>query len=157
MGFLLWLESTAFSNWILTSTTGWPFMLSLHAIGLATIVGIVVALDLRLLGLYRTIPCTVLEKFLIIAWFGIALNVITGLSIFMTQASYYIVNVPFLTKITFIILGCVNLWYMQKILKRDSASWDETGTVPTVGIALAGSSLLFWTLAVVMGRLIAYL
>lgn len=156
MGFLSWLESTGYARWISEGLYAYPLLLTLHAIGLAIIIGIVFVLDLRLLGFYRTIPCASLSKFLNIAWFGIVLNVLTGLSIFMTQATSYITSVPFLLKITFVIIGSVNLAYMQKILKRDSASWDAAGAIPLTGLVLAGSSLVFWTLAVIMGRLIAY-
>jgi uncharacterized membrane protein len=157
MGFLQWLESTGYSEWILVSSTGWPLMLTLHALGLATIVGIIFSMDLRLLGFYGSIPYTSIHKLLSIAWIGIALNVFTGLSIFMTQASTYVTSPPFLIKITFIILGCVNLWYMQKVLKQEASSWDTRGAVTSVGTWLAASSLVFWIIAVVTGRLIAYL
>ena len=157
MGFLSWLESTAYSDWILTSSSGWPFMLSLHAIGLAIIVGTVFSLNLRLLGLYRLIPVTSLHKLLGIAWIGFWINLVTGLSIFGTQATSYIVSPPFIIKITFIALGSWNLYYTRKILQRDAASWEAAGAVPQIGMMLAISSLVFWTMAVITGRLIAYL
>jgi hypothetical protein len=132
-------------------------MLSIHAIGLALIVGIVFAMNLRMLGFYSTIPLTSLYDILRIAWIGIVLNVITGLSIFMTQANSYVVSTPFQLKMTFIILGIVNLVYTQKVLQREAASWQATGAVPRNGILLAVSSLILWILAVVTGRLIAYI
>lgn len=155
--FLTWLEDTSYSDWILTSAEGWPTMLSIHAVGLALIVGIVFAMNLRMLGFYATIPLTSLYDILRIAWIGIWLNVITGLSIFMTQANSYVVSTPFRLKITFIILGIANLVYTQKVLRRDAAAWQAAGTVPRNGILLAVSSLIFWILAVVTGRLIAYI
>jgi hypothetical protein len=157
MGFLTWLEETSFSEWILTSTIGWPLMLSIHAIGLAIIVGIVFSMNLRVLGFYTTIPLTSLYDILRIAWIGIVLNVITGLSIFMTQAASYVVSVPFLLKIGFIVLGIVNLVYTQKTLRREATAWQAAGAVPRNGMLLAASSLVFWVLAVVTGRLIAYI
>ena len=157
MGLLTWMESTGFSEWILTSTTGWPLMLSIHAIGLAIVVGVIFSMDLRVLGLYGTIPYTSLYGLLRIAWIGIIMNVITGFSIFMTQATMYVTSLPFLLKITFIILGIANLVYTQKVLKRDAAAWQAAGKVPQLGIVLASTSLFFWVFAVVTGRLIAYL
>jgi len=157
MAFLLWLESTDYSNWILTSTEGWPIMLTTHAIGLAIVVGITFSLNLRLLGLYRTIPYTALHQLMSFAWVGIALNTVTGLSLFMTQASSYVTSIPFLLKITFIILGIVNLVYAQKILRREASAWQAAGSVSRRGRALAQSSLFLWVAAVVTGRLIAYL
>jgi hypothetical protein len=157
MGFLTWLESTGYSEWILTSTVGWPLMLTIHAIGIAIIVGVVFSLNLRVLGFYNTIPYTSLHRLMSIAWIGIVLNIITGLSIFMTMATMYVTSLPFLVKITFIILGIANLHYMQKVLKRDAATWQSTGKVPQIGFVLAGSSLFFWIVAVVAGRMIAYI
>jgi hypothetical protein len=157
MAFLNWLESTSYSEWILVSATGWPLMLTAHALGLATIVGVVFSLNLRLLGLYGTIPYTSLHALMSIAWIGIVINVFTGLSIFMTQASSYVTSLPFIVKITFIVLGIANLSYTQKVLKREAAAWQAAGAVPALGLALAGSSLFFWVVAVVTGRLIAYL
>ena len=151
------LESTSYAQWILVSAVGWPLMLSIHAVGLAIIVGLVFSLNLRLLGLYRTVPYTALHGLMGIAWIGVALNVFTGLSIFMTQASSYVTNVPFIIKITFIVLGCANLWYTRKVLKREAAGWDAAGSAPSVALALGGTALLFWVMAVVTGRLIAYL
>jgi hypothetical protein len=58
---------------------------------------------------------------------------------------------------TFIILGIVTLVYTQKVLQREAASWQATGAVPRNGILLAVSSLILWILAVVTGRLIAYI
>lgn len=156
-GFLTWLEDTSYSDWILTSAEGWPLMLTIHAIGLSLIVGIVFAMNLRMLGFYSTIPITSLYEILRIAWIGIVLNVITGLSIFMTQANSYVHSVPFGLKIAFIVLGIANLVYTQKVLRREAAAWHAAGTVPLNGVLLAVSSLVFWILAVVTGRLIAYI
>jgi hypothetical protein len=157
MAFLTWLESTAYAQWILVSSVGWPLMLSLHAFGLAIIIGVVFAMNLRLLGLYRTLPYTALHGLMGIAWIGITINVFTGLSIFFTQANSYITSLPFIIKITFIALGIANLAYTRKTLRREAAGWEAAGNAPPIALWLALSSLLFWVIAVVTGRLIAYL
>jgi hypothetical protein len=157
MAFLNWLEDTSYSQWILGSLTGWPLMLTLHAIGLAITVGIIFSLNLRLLGLYGTIPYTSLHELMRIAWIGITINVVTGLSIFMTQASSYVTSLPFILKITFIVLGIANLVYTQKTLRLEAGRWQAEGAVPPLGRRLAISSLFLWVFAVVTGRLIAYI
>lgn len=153
---LIWLENTAYSQWILTGLTGWPLVLSMHAIGLAIAVGMVFAMNLRLLGLYTTISLSSTQKLLTFAWIGIALNIFSGFSLFMTQASFYVTSPPFLVKITAIILGIVALVITQKALTREMSAWSASG-VSSKGRNLAIASLALWTLAVVTGRLIAYL
>ncbi|MEE8093451.1 MAG: hypothetical protein V3T47_04360 [Gammaproteobacteria bacterium] len=157
MGILSWLENTAYSQWIVSGLTGWPLMLTMHAVGLSIIVGVVFALNLRLLGLFKPIPYTSLHDLMAIGWIGIGLNVFSGVSLFVAQASFYVTSIPFIVKISFIILGIGNLYHTQKILKRDAASWEAAGAVPRLGYILAGTALAFWTSAVVTGRLIAYL
>jgi hypothetical protein len=156
MEFLAWLESTAYTEWLLTSLVGWPLMLSIHALGLALTVGVVGALDLRLLGLYRTIPLTSVDRLLSVAWVGVLLNTISGVMIFVSQGTTYVTNVPFLVKIGFVILGSVNLAYTQRTLRRGASAWESTGQVEPIARLLAVSSLLFWTVALVTGRMIAY-
>ena len=158
MGFLMWLESTAYAQWILTGLNGWPIMLTTHALGLAVAVGVIFVLDLRLLGLARQIPATSIHKLMSLAWIGIAANIFSGFSLFMTQASYYVTSIPFLFKIGCIIAGIVNLVYVQKLLQRESAAWQSSGVSASQnGRMLAGTSIALWGLAVVTGRLIAYL
>ena len=157
MGLLSWLESTAYSDWILTSYTGWPLMLSAHAVGLAIIVGIVFSLNLRMLGLYSAIPFSTMCRFVSVAWIGLFINLFTGLSLFMTQATTYITSLPFLVKITFIILGSVNLYYTRKIIVREAEGWESLSRPAPLAVGLAVSSFVFWTVAIVTGRLIAYL
>ena len=157
MGFLSWMEGTAYSEWIVAGLLGWPMMLSMHAIGLAAIVGIMFAINLRMLGFFKPIAYTGLSPLLSFGWVGIAVNVFSGLSLFMAQATFYVTNPPFLFKITFVILGIANLHVTQRVLRQGAAAWQESGTVSQMGTWLAISSIVFWTLAVVCGRLIAYL
>jgi hypothetical protein len=156
VAFLTWLESTGYVQWMLGSLVAYPFLLAIHALGLALTVGVLLALDLRLLGLYRTIPLTSLHRLLSIAWVGIGLNATSGLLIFPTQASEYVTNVPFIVKMVCVLLGGVSLVVVQRVQKREAADWDAAGHVPPLGRGLALGSMVFWTVAVVTGRLIAY-
>ena len=51
--FFTWIETTALSIWLRESPSLWafPFVLILHTVGLAFLVGANVALDVRVLGL----------------------------------------------------------------------------------------------------------
>jgi hypothetical protein len=156
MAFLSWLESTGYVRWMLEVPAAYPLMLTVHALGLALTVGVLVTLDLRLLGLYRTIPLASIGRLLWIAWVGIGLNALTGVSIFMTEATAYVTNVPFILKMVFVVLGTLTLVATQRVLRRHAVAL-EAGQLPTRSRGLALGSMLFWTMAVVTGRLIAYL
>lgn len=156
MDALAWIESTSFVQWMVGYLWAYPILLTFHAIGLALTVGVSLLLDLRLLGLYPTIPLAGLDRILRLAWIGIVLNTVSGVLIFTTQATMYVTNVPFLVKIVFVVLGAMSLVATQRILQRDADGWDSAGQVSSQGRQLAISSILFWTIAVATGRLIAY-
>ena len=56
--FLVWLESSALSEWVMGSPSmlAFPGILALHAIGMALAAGLAAVLDLRILGVARGVP-----------------------------------------------------------------------------------------------------
>src|SRR6185436_10578504 len=56
--FLVWLESTALSEWVTGSPSmlAFPGILALHAIGMGVAAGLAAVLDLRILGVARGVP-----------------------------------------------------------------------------------------------------
>jgi hypothetical protein len=157
MGFLLWLENSGFADWIRSSFIGYPLVLTLHSIGMAIMVGFVFMLNLRLVGLFDRIPYSALSKMLGLAWVGFGINVLSGIAIFTSQASAYVSNVPFLIKIAAVFIGAGITGYMQPILYRESATWENQSDVPDSIKRLAIVSLSMWAVAIIMGRFTAYL
>jgi len=153
---LSWLEQTSYVEWMQTSLYGYPAMLTGHAVGLSLTVGVAIVVDLRLLGLYPTIPLTRLKGLLGWAWAGLTLNAITGLMIFPTQATTYVSNVAFVTKMLSVVLGAATVVLIQRALDREGAAWESAGQVGSNGRMLAIGSVVFWIIAVATGRLIAY-
>jgi hypothetical protein len=49
------LENTQFSDWMRSELWGWPLVLTLHVLGTAVVIGFIVIISLRLLGLFETI------------------------------------------------------------------------------------------------------
>lgn len=78
MGFLESLEASGLGDWVRRSYVGYPTMIASHAIGMAVMVGLSVIFALRVLGRFRDIPYTALQRFLVLAWVGFAINFISG-------------------------------------------------------------------------------
>lgn len=151
------LEASAFAEWVRTSFVGYPALLTLHSVGMAIMVGLVFVVCLRLVGKFEKIPLSSLEKMLGVAWIGFAVNLISGLGIFTTQATTYITNGPFLIKFAAVLGGAAMAAYLQPILKREAVGWAQGGAVPGGVRNLAMASLALWSVAIVTGRFIAYL
>jgi hypothetical protein len=151
-----WLSNTPYALWVKQSW-GWPFALTLHAFGNATIIGLSIIIALRLLGLFRTIPYTSLRKLIPVIWVAVAVQVFSGFSLFLTKPDRYLADGMFQWKLSFVIAGIIATIFFQKTLNREAASWDAAGKVSPRGVRLVAVTALFWCGVLVMGRLTAYL
>ncbi len=154
MGFLTWLEATGLAEWVRTSTPGYPMMITCHAIGMAIMVGLALVLDFRLLGRFAGIPYEALQRLLGVAWIGFGINTLSGTALFAAQATSYIVDWVFMTKIVLVFFGAITAAILQPQLAK-AGSWGSAA--PSGTRVIAGLSIFFWVGAIIMGRLTAYL
>jgi hypothetical protein len=153
---LIWLEATPLADWVRMSTMGYPLMITLHAIGMGVMVGIALMLDGRLLGKFAGIPYQSLQRFLGIGWVGLGINTISGSCLFAAQATQYIVDPVYMTKMGLVLLGAITAAMIQTWLNRDAANWEAASPPANVRV-VAVLSIVFWVTAIVTGRLTAYL
>ena len=155
---LSWLENTDYATFIRgDSLWGLPLALTVHAFGTALAVGFTFIISLRLLGWFETIPYTSLRRLFPVFWAGIALEILSGIPLWMTKPARYVDDVAFLLKILFIIIGIVLAVYSYGMIKREAASWDAKGVVSSREVQFAAASLLVWSFVLIAGRLTAYL
>ena len=157
MAFFEWLEYTRLAIWVGESLWGYPIMISLHAIGLGTVVGILVMLDLRILGSFDGMPYGTLNGFMRIAWAGFVVNLLSGTALFTAQATVFVESLPFLIKIPAILAAVGIAAVMQKQLRQNAQDWDSGVAVSGAAKSLAWVSIALWLIAMIAGRLIAYL
>jgi hypothetical protein len=156
MDVLMWLQHTSVATWVRESTSllSFPGILLLHTIGMALVVGIAAAIDLRILGFAPALPLAPMERFLPVLWTGFWVNAITGAVLFAVDATAKATNPDFWVKMVFIALAVINLRLMQKRVLRDPDL--DKGPLSVQAKVLAGTSLFFWMGAIVAGRLLAY-
>lgn len=156
MAFLEWLEYSALAEWVGASLWGYPIMLASHSVGLAVVVGVLFVLDMRLVGMFSKLEISALKGMLKLAWAGFVLNFISGFALFAAQATYFITHKAFIIKIIAIFLAILNAAFLQHLLRQNSEAWDAGEAIPMTAKVLAISSLLLWSVAIIAGRLIAY-
>ena len=156
MHLLAQLEHSGVVTWVHESTSlfAYPSILLLHTIGMALVVGVAAAIDLRILGFAPAIPLAPLERFLPVLWMGFWINAITGAVLFAVDATAKAASPDFLIKMAFIALGLINLRLIRTRVFRDPDL--DTRPLTTQAKVLAGASLFFWLGAIVSGRLLAY-
>ena len=137
------------------SIFAYTLVLSLHAIGLAMVVGTNTLIALRLLGFAPGIPLTTLRRFYLTIWSGFVINAASGVLLFMPEARSMAAMPAFWGKLGFVALGMVVAMTLKKRCLDDEAAMSA-GVVPPLARKLAWMSLACWYLALMIGRLTGY-
>jgi hypothetical protein len=153
---LEWLATTSYAIWV-SESWGWPIALTFHAFGTAIVVGLISIIALRLLGVFRTIPYTAMNKLIIVLWIGVACQVLSGLTLWVTKPAQYLSDAMFDVKFSLVVISVAVTWYFHRILKRDAAAWEAAGKVSSRGVQVAAVTCLLWAAVTIGGRLTAYL
>lgn len=127
-----------------------------HVLGIGMMLGAIIPLDLRLIGLIRTGPIQVLGPFLSrAAGVGFAIAIVTGISLWSVGAREYVGNPAFLWKVALIACGLAVI-----VLQHRQTGWRraiETGVASTATRILAALSLTVWLSVLLSGRWIGFL
>jgi len=157
MPFLQWLEALPLSVWIRegNSIWGYPTILFLHTVGLGFLVGLSVAMDMRLLGVASRLPLIPFAKFYPLMWIGFWVNATSGVLLLAADATTKAINTTFWVKMGFTLVAVLLLFYLRRRFFNDPLL--DSKPIPGKGKAIAALSLICWTGAIIAGRLMAYL
>ena len=154
--FFTWIEATALSIWLRESPSLWafPFVLILHTVGLAFLVGANVALDVRVSAWRARCPLPTLERYGLVMWSGFWLNAASGVLLLIAYPTKALTNPLFYVKLAIIAIG-LGMW--SKLWARLRAlPVPEAHVLPPRLKALAAASLVCWAAGITAGRLLAY-
>lgn len=146
--FLKWLAATALAGNIRDSLLWFPLLESAHVLSLALVVGTILVVDLRLLGVasaHRPFERVASDIFKW-TWGAFALTAVTGALMFMTNAPVYYHNFYFRAKMVLLLAAGLNMTVFE--LSRRS--------VERVGKAVAIISLTLWIAIIFAGRMIGF-
>lgn len=152
---LAWLAATPVAAALKASGTLYLVVNAAHILAIGLIVGAILPLDLRLIGVIRAVPLAAIGPLLSrTAALGVVLAVLTGLCLFSVRPQEYAGNPAFLAKVGLAALGIVNAAVLH--LRGDWRAALATGAVTPVLRLQALLSLAIWLGAVLAGRWIAF-
>jgi uncharacterized protein DUF6644 len=154
---LQWLYEQPWAAALRESEDVYPLIESVHVLTIAVIVGTVVAMDLRVLGLIlKAEPVTRVAKALLpTTWCGFFIMSLTGFPLFAAQAVQLYSNPAFRLKILLLVLAGINALLFHATTYRTVGSWDYADVAPLPARAFALTSIALWSAIIVSGRLIA--
>lgn len=146
------LQSSSFATWVLESSYGYPVILTLHTTGLAVVAGILLLVDLRVLGNVVALPLRAMRPLMPLVWWAFLLNLVTGILIFVSDAVRYYDSVNFRIKLAAVLLAITLAVPIGRYLQQ-----PESNSAAPAPIKLAAAcSIALWAAAIVSGRLMAY-
>jgi hypothetical protein len=162
MEFLTWLEHTEFSTWMRESDWGHPIVLCFHAVGMGLVVGISLMFCARVLGYSKSFPLAGFDKLFGLAWFGFAMNAVSGVLLFIGEPRRLLLTPAFLIKMILIIFAGFSLWILARTLQ--SAEHPAGANVVSLREDVVSRSakvaaifpIVLWLGAIISGRLIGY-
>jgi hypothetical protein len=135
------------SRWV------WPASEALHFLGLALTFGVLLAVNLRILGVMRQVPFADLHRLLPWGMLGFGVNLITGMMFFVGTPQQYVQNGPFYWKVALLMFAGANFLYLTVFKKP----WAEGWNASPGDKAMAVSSMAVWLGVMYAGRMLPFL
>ncbi len=155
---VIWLSETKWSIALVESLYLYPWIESAHVLSICFFVGILIFVDLRLMGLvFDKLPISEMNR-KVLPWslFGFGLMTITGFLLFYAIPIRSYQNIFFRMKIILILLAGLNAYLFHKQMKIEGDKWDESKNIPKSVKFKAIASLCLWAVVIISGRMIAY-
>jgi uncharacterized membrane protein len=133
----------------------WPTCETLHFVGLSLLLGVVLLVDLRILGALKGVSFASLHRLLPWAAIGFGVNVVTGMLFFVGRPVQYIHNTSFYWKIALVMLAGLNALYFT-VLEEPWALGPKEDAPFTAKFA-AASGMLLWVGVLYCGSMLPFL
>jgi hypothetical protein len=112
------------------------------------------AVNLRLLGVMKTVPFADVHRLLPWGMLGFGANLVTGMLFVVATPGQYVDGGPFIWKIVFLMIAAVNFLYLTEFRK----SWEPDGFVASLSDkAMAIGSIGAWLAVLYAGRMLPFL
>ncbi len=154
--FFMVIEESGLSIWLRESTSlfAFWFVLSIHAIGMALLVGASGVIALRILGVARDLPLAPLKGLYRVIWVGFWIQVVSGTFLLIAYPTKSLTNLDFYLKLAFIGFAMAMMQMLKKRVFADRGLGEAA--LMAEGRTFAAWSLVLWVGAVTAGRLLAY-
>ena len=153
-----WIQNTSWATSFRQAVLLFPLVEGSHILALSFSVGLILMLDLRLLGIaFRTEPVSrIMSQVMPWALPGFAVVFATGLLLFFAQAESVYSNRYFRVKVLMLALLGLNAAFYQRRYYPRMGEWDKAEAAPVGPRIVAIVSLVLWMAVIVCGRLTAY-
>jgi hypothetical protein len=153
-----YFENSGLADNIRENDVLFPLIESVHVVAICLVVGSILAVDLRLLGLssvHRSVS-RVADGILPLTWAAFAVALASGGLLFISNATKYLENGYFVAKICLIGAAGLNMAIFHLVSARDLPLWENQTRLPFQARLAGALSILLWISVVACGRWIGF-
>jgi hypothetical protein len=150
-----WISAAAVQAFVTDHTWLWPSLEALHFIGLWLLFGVVLLVNLRMLGMMKAASFSALHRLLPWSVLGLGINVISGMMWVIATPEQYSSNVSFFWKMGFLMLAALNLLYLTTFDEPWQVGAGEDASFANKAIAF--SAIASWVCVMYFGRMLPFL
>ena len=158
LAFVQWLQATSFFTAFRGSWYVYPIIMSTHLAAIALFGGMILMVDMRLLGLGMTKrPISdLIDQLRVPKQVGFNILVTCGIMMFGSKAEEYYYNIFFRLKMLLLVLVFLHAMAFRSSVYGNAAALDKMPRVPGIAKLAAVLSFCLWTGLVICGRGIGY-
>jgi hypothetical protein len=145
--------------YLLSNVPGFPpIVQTLHILSVASILGSIAMIDLRLLGIAVRSQGVdeMIRRLMPWTWWALPVLLLSGGTLVAARPMRYFANPVFGIKFALLLPAILLAGILQLEASRHTDYWQATASTRRVGKVLAGFSLLLWIAVILAGRWIAY-
>ncbi len=141
-------------DYVRDTPEAWIVAETLHFLGLAMIIGVLLVINLRTLGIIRTVPFGALDRLLPWAVLGFGINAVTGMLFFAASYGSYVTGYVWYAKLAFIVAAGFNTLYFFF-----DKGWASEPGIPARPLSrlIALSALCLWVGVMYWGSMLPFL
>ena len=127
---------------------------TVHFFGYSLVFGTVLAVVLRVLGFWKSVPFSAVHRVLPLGVFGVMMNVFTGMLMLMADTYRYVNETTFTPKMIFLPIGAIAVLYFSLSDRLWNVKAGEDAPMSSKWVA--AGVLLSWIVVIMGGRLLPY-
>ncbi len=133
----------------------WPTCETLHFVGLCMLFAVVLVVDLRMLGMGKSLSFSSLYQLLPLGMLGFGLNLATGMMFFVGTPGQYTGNIAFFWKMVMVVLAGINVLYF--ILFEEPWKVGVGDNAPLRAKFIAASAIFLWLGVLYFGHMLPFI
>jgi uncharacterized membrane protein len=149
------LSAAAIKDFVLQHPFVWPTCETLHFIGMSLMFGVLMIVNLRLVGWLRGMSFASVHRLLPFGLMGFGINFITGMFFFIAASEQYTQNVAFHYKVILLMLAGVN--YLVLTVYDEAWALPASAEAPLSGKLLGASALVLSIGVMYFGRMLPFI